>query len=257
MKHTFVSKYWKRRILAPLLSCGVLLLSIQPSGAQCGNLVFSTQTEINQFPSLACDGIVASDITIIDDNDGVDPITNLDGLAELRAVGNLLVIASNPHLGNLDGLSNLRTLEGGLFVLNNRTLESFCGLYGLLATPPPDGLKGTYNVVGNLVNPSISDILAAGPCVRDVFEELMVLLTFIDSSEVPRSVQSGLYAMAFNSTEILSDENPDNDVAACNQLMALVRQIQAQTPRKIDPIDAEFMLAQATLVLQILGCEQN
>jgi len=112
-------------------------------------------------------------------------LTNLDGLSNLTSVGNDLDVINNPALTNLDGLGSLTSLSGGLRVDNNcaltnldglanitsvgylyvkinKVLNSFCGLYPLLSS---NGLGGSYDVEGNLVNPTQQQIIDGGACI--------------------------------------------------------------------------------------------
>lgn len=83
-------------------------------------------------------------------------LTNLDGLQNLTITGFDLSIIQNSSLTNLDGLDNLTTVEGHLDVIANSTLANLCGLQTLLIG---NGLNFTYEVTGNLYNPSQQDII--------------------------------------------------------------------------------------------------
>jgi len=92
---------------------------------------------------------------------GNDIITNLGGLSNITFVGRRLQIDFNDALTNLDGLSNITFVGADLRIDGNDSLYSFCGLYALLNA---NGLKGSYFVSNNLLNPTQQEILNSGPC---------------------------------------------------------------------------------------------
>lgn len=111
-----------------------------------GGVVFSSQDEINRFPSNypGCNRISGGVIIAGPDIENLDSLvqiehingslslfsnnvlTNLDGLSNLKSVL-YLDIESNPLLNNLNGLSRLTTANG-LVIFNNISLNSLEGL---------------------------------------------------------------------------------------------------------------------------------
>ena len=88
-------------------------------------------------------------------------LENVDGVCGVASVGGIVLISNNDALTNLDGLSGLTSVDGSLIVAGCEDLDEFCGLYPLL---DGDGLAGGYVVAANLFNPTVEDVLAAGPC---------------------------------------------------------------------------------------------
>ena len=68
--------------------------------------------------------------------------------------------------------ASLASSANSLF--SDSTLDRFCGLYPLLSS---GGLTGSYNIGGNLSNPTIDDIIAGGPCSAvPLIEELVQIV---------------------------------------------------------------------------------
>lgn len=63
----------------------------------------------------------------------VDPITNLDGLAQIESIGAELIISGCDHLLNLNGLSNLQTIGGYFRLQGNAQMKQIDGLSNLSA----------------------------------------------------------------------------------------------------------------------------
>lgn len=140
-------------------------------GCSCGSpntvMYFSTQADVNNFPSLNCSHIL-SDV-IIYGNDIVDltPLSSikriegllniernhmlisLQGLENLKYVGGAFSILVNTSLINLDGLSNLAMTNHIFTIGNNISLENITGL---------SQLKNIRGLVGVHNNPLITDL---------------------------------------------------------------------------------------------------
>lgn len=66
-------------------------------------------------------------------------------------------IINNRSLQTLNGFKNLKNVFGNvLYIWNNSNLDNFCGITPLLEN---DGFSGSFSIVDNLYNPSITDIL--------------------------------------------------------------------------------------------------
>lgn len=146
------------------------------------DITLSTQTDINNFQTTygPC-SVVTGNLTIQDDNDGVDNITDLTPLMNLTSVGGSLSIDNNDALTSLNGLENLTSVDGNLLISNNDVLNTCNQLYYLLdnvddpPTGPGPGLDGIPDVnnvsspitiQNNLTNgdcENLQDILNAGP----------------------------------------------------------------------------------------------
>jgi hypothetical protein len=112
-----------------------------------GNLALTTQTAIDNFPT-DYPGCTTISGTLTINDDGTDPITNLNGLAQLTTITSTLAIlnTSLPDLTGLDGVSSV----GQSMVLNNN---------GLLTTLT--GLEALTSIGGNFLinsNPSLQDL---------------------------------------------------------------------------------------------------
>jgi len=87
-------------------------------------------------------------------------LRNVNGLSRLKFIGGSLLIYDNTSLKNLNGLSRLSTIGEDLQVTNNITLDKFCGLYNVISA----GVPGMVTISGNGTDPTVADIIAAGPC---------------------------------------------------------------------------------------------
>ena len=87
-------------------------------------------------------------------------ITDLKPLSTLTSVEGTLLVR-NTQLTTLTGLDAITFVGGNLSVENNTVLTEFCSLFPLLK----DGvLTGSYHVVNNGSDPSLSQIVANGAC---------------------------------------------------------------------------------------------
>jgi len=128
------------------------------------NITLSTQTQIDNFsatyPNCTSPAVT---ITIEDDDDGTNNITNLDGLSGLTAIGGNLLIIFNDALVNVNGLSSLTIVGENLIVIANPLLSSCCGLFPLL--------NGGGVSVSMIINSNLSgcnseaEIISGGSCL--------------------------------------------------------------------------------------------
>ncbi len=104
-----------------------ILTSMQGQSCYPAGITFTTQAEIDQFPSLnpGCKAIGGA--LIISGND----ITNLDSLYSIEVLENALIVYNN-SLVNFQGLNNLDSILGSIFIggLGN-SLVNFEGLESL------------------------------------------------------------------------------------------------------------------------------
>jgi hypothetical protein len=101
--------------------------AVAPAAAQVfdGNLELTTQTQVDEFAFTA----VTGDLVIQDD--GSDPIMNLDGLNGLTTVGRHLSVLDNIWLIDVDGLSSLNSVGATMRFQNNTSLTDVDGLLSL------------------------------------------------------------------------------------------------------------------------------
>ena len=76
-----------------MVAACVFTVSTQPLGAACGSVMLTTQDQVDVF---SCDGVVTGSLIIQDD--GSVPMTNLNGLSPLSSAGKLIVVLTNPLL---------------------------------------------------------------------------------------------------------------------------------------------------------------
>jgi hypothetical protein len=103
-------------------ACGISL-PCQP------DYYFTSQTEINYFPSVYPNCTVIEGNVIISGSD----ITNLNGLNVVTSIGGNLEITSNDALTSLTRLEGLTSIGGNLEVTSNDNLTSLSGLEGLIS----------------------------------------------------------------------------------------------------------------------------
>ncbi len=118
--------------------------------AQCGSgtsVALTTQTDVNNFITNYCADFLGV-LIILDNNDGLDNITDLNPLSPLTAVGGFLLIRNNQSLSSLNGLQSLSTVnEGnggnGLLLLSNTALTDISSLSNLTT------VGGNLTIQGN------------------------------------------------------------------------------------------------------------
>ena len=109
----------------------ILLSSFHATAQTCGagGFTFTTQAQIDAFPTNnpTCTQVIGN-ITI----SGAG-ITNLNGLAQLTAIGGYLIIQNNNALTSLNGLNSITSINGanGLIINNNALLANIQGLANL------------------------------------------------------------------------------------------------------------------------------
>ena len=129
-----------------------------------GNLVFTTQAQVNAFPN--CYSTIAGNLTIqgagVNNLSNLSSITtitgnltiqnstvpNLTGLNNLTYIGGKLVIYFNASLTSLTGLENLATVGQSLSVYYNFKLNMCCAIEHFLIT---GGVGGTISVFYNKI----------------------------------------------------------------------------------------------------------
>jgi len=107
-------------------------------------------------------------------------LTNIDSLINLTTVGGSIKLHNNQSLTSIDGLGNLQSVGGNLQVTANILVDRFCPLFTLLSG---GGLAGTYVVLGNLTNPTITEIIAGGPCITVSIQEDFSLLSCFELNQ--------------------------------------------------------------------------
>jgi len=119
------------KFFGQLVICLLMLLPLSSNaqGTACNSnkaITLRSQAEVDNF--VATYGDCNNVRTLrIEGND----ITNLDGLSNLRFIGNTLYLQSVPNLTNLNGLSNLRSIFGNLIIANNSKITNLDALSNL------------------------------------------------------------------------------------------------------------------------------
>jgi hypothetical protein len=91
-------------------------------------------------------------------------LKNLNGLSSLTLVGGSVTVANSDSLQNIEGLSLLSSVGGTLSIDSNHQLAEFCGLWPLISG---NGISGNVMIRNNAANPTVAQIIAAGPCDAD------------------------------------------------------------------------------------------
>ncbi|MCB0840284.1 MAG: hypothetical protein KDD99_26630, partial [Bacteroidetes bacterium] len=88
-------------------------------------------------------------------------LENINGLFNLEYIEQNIDIKDNALLTDLDGLAGVDNIDKNIIITNNSSLSRFCGLSLLLTS---GNFSGSYTLSGNLVNPTIADIISDGSC---------------------------------------------------------------------------------------------
>jgi hypothetical protein len=139
----------------------VLTVSVFANAQSClsDGITFSTQSEIDGFPSLYPDcSTIEGFVTILGDD-----ITNLDSLYTIAAINGSLSIGggenANPLLDSITGLNNITWIGGDLSILENDSAVYADLLVNL------DSIGGDFNIIGNDFLPTLngfSDLVRIG-----------------------------------------------------------------------------------------------
>lgn len=106
---------------------------------------FTTQTEIDNFiidyPN--CTELTVF-VNIYDEENTTDPITNLNGLANLQRIDGSIKIYDTSQLTDLTGLSGLTEITRGISIFDNTGLESLDGIENLTGIGTGEGFSNIY-----------------------------------------------------------------------------------------------------------------
>lgn len=146
MKNTFL----------PLLFALLLGGSAQAQSCLPNGIEFSTQAQINNFPTNypGCTSI-GGDVRISGN------ITNLNGLAAITTIEGSLTLYNCPLLTNVNGLGNLRTAKS----INIFSLDALANLSGLGLLTEVKSWMGIYNLKGLVSLEGLGNLVSVG----DVF----------------------------------------------------------------------------------------
>ena len=139
------------KFFGQLVICLLILLPLigNAQGTVCNSgqgIILRSQAEVDNF--VATYGDCNNVRTLrIEGND----ITNLNGLSNIRFIGNTLYLESVPNLTNLNGLSNLRSIFGNLIIANNAkitNLDAFSNLSTLAIEVRIYNMKNLTSIEG-------------------------------------------------------------------------------------------------------------
>ncbi|HEX9846154.1 MAG TPA: DUF5011 domain-containing protein, partial [Candidatus Nitrosotenuis sp.] len=115
----------------------------------------------------------------------------------------------------------------------------------------PDTYTVTYTVSDNAGNTSVAERTVI---VKPIEEATDDLGDQVGSLGLPKGAATSLASNLDSAISILSDNNPNNDSAACGMLGSFVNKVQAQSGKTIDSADADSLIADAELIRTALGC---
>jgi hypothetical protein len=94
------------------------------------------------------------------------------------------------------------------------------------------------------------------PPLKQAIDELISTIQNLDDDNVPQSVKTSLTAALKQVSNILSDDNPNNDKAGCGKLGAFINQVNANERRggTLTPNQADDLRTQAEDIRDALNC---
>lgn len=96
-----------------------------------GDVVLSTQREVDDFVDMGYTEITGSLTIGTDFSDSSNNIKDVSGLASIESIGENITIRFNHSLVNFNGLNKIEKIDGWLDVTGNNVLEGFDGLKNL------------------------------------------------------------------------------------------------------------------------------
>ena len=75
--------------------------------------------------------------------------------------------------------------------------------------------------------------------------------------ELPHGIERSLLAKLAAASRAMDDDNPRNDVAACNAVRAFINALQALSGRHIPETEATALVEMAHQTLELLGCSDR
>jgi len=80
------------------------------------------------------------------------------------------------------------------------------------------------------------------------------LIDFIEDLGLPSNVENSLKASLNKAQDILDDDNPKNDGAACGKMDAFINKVNAQEEKKLTTEQADELREAAQSVKDSIGC---
>ncbi|MEE8442594.1 MAG: DUF5011 domain-containing protein, partial [Dehalococcoidia bacterium] len=117
----------------------------------------------------------------------------------------------------------------------------------------PDSYTVTYDVTDAAGNPAPQvtrtvDVITAGDAVQNKSD-------LVIDMELPKAVETSVTAPLKNAAKLLSDNNPNNDGAACGKLKAFSKEIDAKERKgELTTAQAGLLRDEVTAIQESLGC---
>jgi Tol biopolymer transport system component len=164
---------------------------------------------------------------------------NVDGNATLEEDGT--TVTQDDVGGNIT--MSCDPPSGSVFPIGNTTVEC--------TATDEAGNEGTESFTVT-VNPLPSP---PTPIPKQVIDELISTIQNLDDDNVPQSVKTSLIALLEEVSNILSDDNPNNDESACGTLDALINQVNAnERSDTLTADEADELRTQAEDIMNQLDC---
>ncbi|TGE16560.1 hypothetical protein [Hymenobacter elongatus] len=134
----------------------LLFALVRTAGAQCSNLNFTSQSQVNAFAATGCTTVTSLALRgISNTTPGDDPIVDLTPLAGITTVtGDVTLVLQD--LVNIQGLNNIATIGGQLYIQGATSLTDLS-----LNVGPSNAFSGLTAIGGGLYisgNPSLVNI---------------------------------------------------------------------------------------------------
>lgn len=176
-------------------------------------------------------------------------LTQIPAYPLLHTIASSFFIYNNPLLPEITGFKALQSVGYSFIITDNNALAEFCGLYNFFNYN--NGVyygTGTFDISGNLVNPSIQDIINGGPCPAP--EDLIYdLQSSVVGLGLPKGLENSLTSSLNNAKNSLQN---GNNGAAINKLEAFISKVEAQSGKKIDETDADDLIASAQAIIDAI-----
>jgi TolB protein len=163
---------------------------------------------------------------------------NVDGNATLEADGSTII--QDDVGGDID--ISCEPASGSTFPIGNTTVQ--CSATDEAGNTATESFTVTVNP------PSPFPPL---PTPAEVIDELISIIQNLDN--VPQSVKTDIIAALEEVSNILNDNNPDNDESACGRLDAFINQVNAyEISDTLTSDEADELRTQAEDIRDMLGC---
>ena len=219
----FLLEIKKNKMKNILLLLFCLFLSNANYG-QCGNgltLNLTSQTQVDNFLSNYCTNFLGR-INVVDNNDGVDNITNIDALSGLSNVGDDLIFYQSYSLTSLAGLRSLVTVGGKFNIRENPLISDLQGLSSLMSVgeffnigntlnmTSLQGLENLTTIGGSLsvyANESLQNLDALTSLTSAQFVNVSFNTVLTDISGI-ENIDPNTIAIPYNGADVTITDNP-------------------------------------------------